>query len=301
MFSLIFTTDLSSKNITTAKLASPTRIASPLEIACPGFTETEYEAEPIGFIKTVPFDFITLPMVSAKSIFEKIIKTNKTSIKKASDLISECILKDTIIHTFGTGHSHMVGLELFIRAGGLANVNAMLDSTTMTSEGAQRSAEIERIEGFSKVIWDQHKINKGDIIIIISNSGRNAMPIEMAMIAKKNKIPIIAITSMQQTKKYPSRHSSEKKLYEMADIVISPEDTENRRKPDPSGINLAMKKLNCSPENTLFFGDHFKDFEASKRAKTSFIFAEYGYHNNSIKDEDLNDVVKIKSLREILN
>ena len=87
----------------------------------------------------------------------------------------------------------------------------------------------------------------------------------------------------------------------MADIVISPEDIENRRKPDPSGINLAMKNLNCSPENTLFFGDHFKDFEASKRAKTSFIFAEYGYHNNSIKDEDLNDVVKIKSLREILN
>ena len=118
----------------------------------------------------------------SKKIFEKIIKTNKTSIKKASDLISECILKDTIIHAFGTGHSHMVGLELFIRAGGLANVNAMLDSTTMTSEGAQRSAEIERIEGFSKVIWDQHKINKGDIIIIISNSGRNAMPIEMAMI-----------------------------------------------------------------------------------------------------------------------
>ncbi|MFL2600182.1 MAG: sugar isomerase domain-containing protein [Flavobacteriaceae bacterium] len=156
----------------------------------------------------------------SKKLFKKIIKTNKTSIKKASELISECILKDTIIHAFGTGHSHMVGLELFIRAGGLANVNAMLDSTTMTSEGAQRSAEIERIEGFSKVIWDQHKINKGDIIIIISNSGRNAMPIEMAMIAKKNNIPIIVITSMQQTKKYPSRHSSEKKLYEMADIVI---------------------------------------------------------------------------------
>ena len=88
---------------------------------------------------------------------------------------------------------------------------------------------------------------------------------------------------------------------EIADIVVSPEDAENRRKPDPSGINLAMKNLNCSPENTLFFGDHFKDFEASKRAKTSFIFAEYGYHNNSIKDEDLNDIVKIKSLREILD
>ena len=77
ILSISFASDLSSKNITTAKLASPTRIASPLETACPGFTETEYEGEPIGFIKTVPFDFITLPMVSAKSVFEKIIKINR--------------------------------------------------------------------------------------------------------------------------------------------------------------------------------------------------------------------------------
>mgnify|MGYP003949547663 FL=1 len=153
-------------------------------------------------------------------LFEKIIKKNETSIKKSIDLITECITNDKIIHTFGTGHSHMIGLELFIRAGGLANVNAMLDSTTMTAEGANRSAEIERIEGFSKIIWDQHKIEKGDIIIITSNSGRNSMPIEMAMIAKNFNIPIIAITSMEQTQKYPSRHSSGKKLFQIVDIII---------------------------------------------------------------------------------
>lgn len=86
-----------------------------------------------------------------------------------------------------------------------------------------------------------------------------------------------------------------------ADIVISPEDAGNKRKPDPSGINLALDRLNCSHEKTLFFGDHLKDFEASKRANTSFIFAEYGYHNKSIKEGDLKKVVKIKSLREILD
>ena len=153
-------------------------------------------------------------------LFEKILKKNNSSIKKSIDLFSKCIINDKIIHTFGTGHSHMIGLELFIRAGGLANVNAMLDSAILTAEGANRSAEIERIEGFSKIIWDQHKIKKGDIIIIISNSGRNAMPIEMAMLAKDSNIPIIAITSMEQTQKYPSRHSSKKKLFQIADIVI---------------------------------------------------------------------------------
>ena len=154
------------------------------------------------------------------SLFEKIISVNSQKINQASKLFSKSIMEDKIIHAFGTGHSHMIGLELFVRAGGLANVNTMLDSTTMTAEGAVRSSQIERIEGYSRVIWDQHIIEKGDIIVITSNSGRNSMPIEMAMLAKKKKIPVIAITSIEQSKKYPSRHSSKKKLFELADIVI---------------------------------------------------------------------------------
>ena len=78
----------------------------------------------------------------------------------------------------------MIGLELFARAGGIANVNAMLDSTVMTSEGARRSAEIERISGFAKVIWDQHKIEKNDIFFIISNSGRNACQLKWLNLPK---------------------------------------------------------------------------------------------------------------------
>jgi uncharacterized phosphosugar-binding protein len=157
---------------------------------------------------------------ASKSLLNKIIEKNDSHIQKASKLLSECICNDNLIHTFGTGHSHVIGLELFIRAGGLANVNSFLDSSVMTSEGSRRSAEIERIEGFSKIIWDQHKIEKGDVFIIISNSGRNSMPIEIAMLAKERGLKIIAITSIEQSKKYPSRHSSNKKLYDLADIVI---------------------------------------------------------------------------------
>ena len=115
----------------------------------------------------------------------------------------------------------MVGLELFVRAGGLANVNAMLDSVVMTAEGARRSAEIERIEGISDIIWDQHKIDHNDLIIVISNSGRNAMPLEIAMRAKKEGLKVIGITSMIQTMDYPSRQSSGKKLYDIADLVLN--------------------------------------------------------------------------------
>lgn len=153
--------------------------------------------------------------------FDQMIGTQKESIQTAAQWVAETLIHDRLIHTFGTGHSHMVGLELFVRAGGLANVNAMLDSVVMTAEGARRSAEIERIEGISDIIWDQHKIDANDIIIVISNSGRNAMPIEIAMRAKQEGLKVIGITSMIQTLNYPSRHSSGKKLYEIADLILN--------------------------------------------------------------------------------
>ena len=156
----------------------------------------------------------------SKELLDQIVTTNESNLPKAIDLIAKTIIEDRIIHAFGTGHSHMIGLELFVRAGGLANVNAFLDSIVMTSEGARRSAEMERISGVSKVLWDQHQIEKEDLFIIISNSGRNAMPIEMAQRAKENGNKVIAITSMKQSKRYPVRIEGQKKLYEIADLVL---------------------------------------------------------------------------------
>ena len=157
---------------------------------------------------------------ATKSLLDRIFETNKEKLSEATACMAKTIIEDRIIHTFGTGHSHMIGLELFVRAGGLANVNAFLDSIIMTSEGARRSAEIERISGVSKVLWDQYKIEKEDLFIVISNSGRNAMPIEMAEHAKANGNKVIAITSIEQSKKYPVRIEDQKKLYEIADLVI---------------------------------------------------------------------------------
>jgi len=165
-----------------------------------------------------------------KTQLDRLVQGQEATIQLAAQWVAETIIHDRIIHTFGTGHSHMIGLELFVRAGGLANVNAMLDSIVMTAEGSRRSAEIERIPGLAKIIWDQHKIGPDDIIFVISNSGRNAMPIEMAQIAKEFGIKVIAITSMEQSTRYPSRHHSGKKLFDFADLVL------DNRVPSGDGI-----------------------------------------------------------------
>ncbi|MCE2789018.1 MAG: SIS domain-containing protein [Saprospiraceae bacterium] len=155
-----------------------------------------------------------------QSHLQEVVQGQESVLLAASDWLADTIIHDRMIHTFGTGHSHMMALELFVRAGGLANVNAMLDSMVMTSEGSRRSAEIERIPGLAKIIWDQHKIDKEDVMIVISNSGRNALPLEMAMVAREFGMKVIAITSLTQSSKYPSRHSSGKKLMDVADLVI---------------------------------------------------------------------------------
>ena len=145
---------------------------------------------------------------------------NKDVIRELAEKFAENIESDKVIHTFGTGHSHMLGIELFARAGGLGNVDAMLDPDTLTSFGAERSGAMEKVSGVSDVIYDSYKIEPGDIMIITSNSGRNAMPIEMAMRAQKEGIYVVAMTNLEQSRNTTSRHPSGKKLYECADCII---------------------------------------------------------------------------------
>ena len=145
---------------------------------------------------------------------------NVEVIDKLVRLFADNIKEDRMIHTFGTGHSHMIGIELFARAGGLGNVNSLLDPDTITAFGAQRSGAMEKLSGVSDVIFDSYNIKKGDIMIISSNSGRNAMPIEMALRCKKEGVHTVAVTNLKQSQATSSRHHSGKKLYECVDYIL---------------------------------------------------------------------------------
>ena len=144
---------------------------------------------------------------------------NKETIEALAKKFAENIENDKVIHTFGTGHSHMLGIELFARAGGLGNVDAMLDPDTLTSFGAERSGAMEKVCGVSDVIYDSYNIQPGDIMIITSNSGRNAMPIEMAMRCQKEGIYVVALTNLEQSRNTTSRHPAGKRLFECADCI----------------------------------------------------------------------------------
>ncbi len=154
------------------------------------------------------------------SVLDNICTVQETEIKKASELIYECVKNDNIVHVFGTGHSHLVGVDMYARSGGLLNINAMLDGSIMPTAGAMRASAMEKVKGIAEIILSQYKISEGDIMIIVSNSGRNNVPIEMALLARKMNLKTIGITSLEHSKASPSNNKCGKNLYELVDIVL---------------------------------------------------------------------------------
>jgi uncharacterized phosphosugar-binding protein len=142
------------------------------------------------------------------------------SIKKAAELVADTISSGRWVHVFGTGHSHMMADEVSGRAGGLAAFNGIVDFGLSGYSGMTKSSLLEKLEGYARTVIDCEQLRKGDVVIVVSNSGVNAVPIEFAIEAKKRGLSVVAITSMAHSKSVPARNSSGKKLFEAADITI---------------------------------------------------------------------------------
>ena len=147
---------------------------------------------------------------------ENIVNTQSDKMQKATEIVAETIKSDGIIYVFGCGHSHLVGLDSFYRAGGLANVSAILDTDLMLHNGAAKSSVMEKMPGIAESIFERYCIGKNDTLIITSTSGKNAVPVEMAQTAVKKGVKTIAIVSSE----YFADKKDKPMLYECADLYI---------------------------------------------------------------------------------
>ena len=142
------------------------------------------------------------------------------NIMKAAELVADAISSGKWVHVFGTGHSHMMADEVSGRAGGLAAFNGIVDLGLSGYSGMVKSSLLEKLEGYARTVIDCEQPRKGDAVIVVSNSGINAVPVEFAIEAKKRGLSVVAITSIAHSKSVTARNSSGKKLYEVADITI---------------------------------------------------------------------------------
>lgn len=153
-------------------------------------------------------------------IIERIADEQGDNIEAAARLVCDTLCGGGCIHAFGTGHSHMLAEELFYRAGGLVNVDPMLETALMLHESASKSTELERLEGYGEILFEHFGVKKGDMLFLFSNSGRNGVAVDLAIKARESGVATVAVTNMSHTLSGASRHSSGKKLYQLADIVI---------------------------------------------------------------------------------
>lgn len=153
-------------------------------------------------------------------LLDKLENTQDNIIDQVADICAECIYNDGMLYFFGTGHSHMICEEPFYRAGGLACIYPILETDLMLHEGASKSSSYERLEGLGNLVVANTNLTKGDVLFLVSNSGRNCAVIDAAMEAKKRGAITVAITSMDHTTKVTSRHSSGLNLYQVCDYVL---------------------------------------------------------------------------------
>lgn len=151
---------------------------------------------------------------------EAIRNTQWAGIQRAGEWLGESLARDGFLYAFGTGHSHMLAEEIFYRAGNLARACPMLDSNLMLHQEAIEATYKEREEGYAARLMDLYPVREGDLLIVASNSGRNAVPIEMALEGRRRGMKVVAITNMAQSRAWPSRHSSGKLLADAADLAL---------------------------------------------------------------------------------
>ncbi|GAB1440816.1 sugar isomerase domain-containing protein [Providencia sp.] len=142
------------------------------------------------------------------------------NINQVANKLANVIRQGGIIYFFGCGHSHIFGEDVFYRAGGVAPVRPILIEPLMLHEGAARSSKLEKQNDYILPYLADYKITEKDALIVISTSGINPVPIDVALWGKQSGAYSVAITSSVYAEAFPSKHVSGKHLRDCVDMVI---------------------------------------------------------------------------------
>jgi len=148
-------------------------------------------------------------------------ESQKDTLARLSDRIAKTIEAKHNVFVFGCSHAGILAEEVFYRTGGLAVINPiffpgfMLNTRPITMTSA-----LERVSGLGKTILTQNHVGPGDLLILHSVSGRNTVPVEMAIEAEAMGVSTACITNLNYSRAVTSRHPSGKRLFEVCQLVI---------------------------------------------------------------------------------
>ncbi|MFG3202774.1 SIS domain-containing protein [Streptomyces sp. NPDC048192] len=159
---------------------------------------------------------------AAIGLLRRVREEEAEGIGTAGNLLADTVAAGGRLFAFGAGHSSLAAQDVVYRAGGLALMNLLavpgvvgVDVTPATLGSA-----LERVDGLASAVLDTSPVRAGDALVIISLSGRNALPVEMALNARALGVKVIGVTSVAYASQTTSRHSSGTFLKDHCDIVL---------------------------------------------------------------------------------
>ena len=162
-------------------------------------------------------------------LIERLVEIRATqaeAIDRAAEACARSIAANKLVFSFGTGHGALPALEMFPRTGTIVGFRPIVESTMISFHrvwgdmGARQYRFIHAVEGYGKAILRSHQLDPADTIVLFSHSGVNAVILDIALGAQEKGLTVIAVTSLPHSSASSARHSSGKRLFEDADIVI---------------------------------------------------------------------------------
>ncbi|MCL6547662.1 MAG: SIS domain-containing protein [Alicyclobacillus sp.] len=165
-------------------------------------------------------------LAGVKKLVERIEATQMEAILEAAEVCYSSIIQGCVVHLFGSGHSRMAVEEMYPRYGSYAGFHPMVELSltnhhaVVGSNGQRQAMFLENVEGFGEVILSNYHFGAHDSCLVFSHSGTSVVPIDIALGMRRRGIPVVAVTSMEHSRRAEPKHSSGKRLFEVADIVI---------------------------------------------------------------------------------
>ena len=160
-------------------------------------------------------EFADLYFSRAHALIEHARTVNAPVLKQLGEIMGKSVAAGGVIHTFGSGHSEVIAREIIGRAGGLVCVTGLYDTT---------GGFIENLVGYGTKMVErydrQYQLRAGETIIVISNSGKNSSPLEVALYAKEKGLTVIGLTCVAMSSTAATVHPGGKKLHEIADYTL---------------------------------------------------------------------------------
>ena len=154
------------------------------------------------------------------------VERQSAAIAQAADWFAQTILAGRMVHVFGSGHSRIMVEEMWPRYGSFPGFNPIVElslsfhNLVVGANGQRQAMFLENVSGLAERILRNFDLAPVDTALVISSSGCNIVPIEMAEVFQKRGVRVVAIVSRAHSEASTSRRADGRKLHDFAALTL---------------------------------------------------------------------------------